>query len=557
MQMCERVMLLRLQKQPSLKLVIGTAIAFFLFTTLSTLHRHYTFYSSYDQGLFNQVFWNSIHGRLFEGSLTSQLSTNVVHGGDVPEVFYRHLGQHFNPVFLLWLPFYALFPSPATLNILQNLLVTAAGLVLYALARHHLEPLLSATIAVSFYCANATLGPILANFHDVSPTPLFVFMLLLAMEKRWWWLFSVSAVLILGVREDSGVALFSIGFYLILSKRYPQIGLGLCSLSLVYMILLTNAIMPLFSQDVSQRLMMERFGQYANSKQATPIEILWAMVKNPLRLLEQILSPFFKKFKYLLGQWLPLAFVPAVSPEAWLLAGFPLLYIFLQRGESPLAINIRYAMPVVPGLFYGAILWWAKRQEKFKKSSVRRFWIFCLSLSLIFSIASSPNKTFSFIFPESYIPWVHVPLTQQWHHAAQMRQLLDGIPPDASVAATTYVVPHVSSRREVIRFPALQLRNDDRQVVNVDYVIADLLMPYKYQVAFKRDVQNLQEMIAVIDEATGEKRDRQYGIIGFKDAIVAMQKGAASKPEAMAAWLAFRQQVLSKRSISNPICRKI
>lgn len=533
-------MLLKLHKQPGLGLVMGAAIAFFVFGLIFTLHRYYSFYASFDQGIFNQVFWNGIHGRFFQSSLSSNLSTNVAHSGEVPEVFYHRLGQHFTPALLLWLPLYALFPSPATLTVLQVTLVTAAGLVLYMLARQYLEPPLAAMITVSFYAANAVIGPTLSNFHDISQIPLFVFGLLLAMEKRWWWLFWVLAILSLAVREDSGVVLFSIGFYLVVSLRYPRIGLAVCTLSFGYMLVLTNLIMPLFSEDISRRFMMERFGQYADGQEASTLEIIWGMLSNPWRLLLELFSPFFGTIKYLLGQWLPLAFVPAVAPASWMVAGFPLLKLFLGKGESVLAINIRYAMSVVPGLFYGAILWWSRHPKAFKPS-FRRFWVACICLSLLFTFTSNPNRTFYFLIPDSIQPWVHVPLNKQWEHVGQMRPLLLKIPPDASVSATTYLVPHLSGRREIIRWPTLQVRNDAREVVKVDYVIADLWQLQQYQAAFKHDRELLQQSVAIIDELTG---NREYGIIGFKDGVILMQKAALSDPEATASWLAFREELL-------------
>lgn len=562
-------MLLRLQKVPALKLLIGAASAFFLLTLIFTLHRHYTFYSSYDQGIFNQVFWNNLHGRFFQSSLSSQLSTNVVHQGEIPEVYYHRLGQHFTPALLLWIPLYALFPSPATLTVLQVILVTAAGLVLYVLARQYLEPPLAAMITVSFYCANAILGPTLSNFHDICQLPLFMFTLLLAMEKRWWWLFWVMAVLILAVREDSGISLFGVGFYLVVSKRYPRMGLAVCILSFGYMLVLTNLIMPLFSEDISQRFMMERFGQYAEGSEASTLEIIWGMITNPWRLVVELFTPFFGTIKYLLGQWLPLAFIPALSPASWIVAGFPLLKLFLGKGMSVLAINIRYAMTVVPGLFYGAILWWAGqsdfrfwihslnppqsplgkggRQEetsnpkpKTLSPSFRRFWIFCISLSLFFSLASSPNRTFYFLLPDSYQPLVYVPLTEQWSRVGPIRSLLAQIPPTASVSATTYLVPHLSGRREIIRFPALQLRNDNQQVINVDYAIADLWQLQRYQVAFKGDRADLLAMVPVIDRVSS---NGEYGITEFKEGVILMQKGAVSNPEAVAAWLEFKKEI--------------
>ena len=528
------------------RLAITAALAFFCMALILGLHRHYTFYSSYDQGIFNQVFWNNLHGRFFESSLSSQLSTNVVHQGEVPRVDYHRLGQHFTPALLLWLPLYALFPTPATLTVLQVTFVTVAGLVLYVLAREYLEPPLAGMITVSFYCANAVISPTLSNFHDISQIPLFVFGLLLAMEKRCWWLFWLLAVLLLAVREDAGIGLFGVGVYLILSRRYPRIGLAICSLSFGYIILLTNLVMPLFSQDISQRFMMERFGQYASGDEASTLEIIWGMVSNPGRVLVELVTPFGRTLNYLLGQWLPLAFVPVISPASWMIAGFPLLKLFLGKGESVLAINIRYALTVVPGLFYGAILWWSKHQDFYKRSRFRYFWIFCLSLTLFFSYTSSAsalNRAFYFMLPDSFDPWVHISLPQQWNHVQQMRPLVSQIPPDASVSATTYIIPHLSSRREIIRLPDLSLRNDQQEVITVDYIIADLWRLQQYQVAFDQERGLLKSLVSLIDQVTAKQ---EYGIIGFEDGVILLHKGVNSNSDAMGKWLVFQKRLVHR-----------
>jgi uncharacterized membrane protein len=522
------------------KTVLLLAGIFFFLCLLFTLHRYYTFYASFDQGIFNQVFWNNLHGRFFQSSLSSSLSTNVVHAGEVPTVYYHRLGQHFTPALLLWLPIYALFPSPATLTVLQVTLITAAGLVLYVLARQYLQPPLAVMITASFYGANAVIGPTLSNFHDICQIPLFVFTLLLAMEKRWWWLFWLLAVLILAVREDAGIGLFGVGVYMILSKRFPRAGVAVCILSFGYILVLTNLIMPLFSKDISQRFMLERFGQYADGEEASTIEIIWGMISNPLRLLEELFAPLDRTIKYLLGQWLPLAFVPAVAPGSWMIAGFPLLKLLLGKGESVLSITIRYALTVVPGLFYGSILWWSQRQQKLKPA-FRRLWIGCICLSLFFTFTSNPNRTFYFVIPDSVKPLVYVSLPQQWQHVNQMRPLLAQIPPDASVSATTYIVPHLSSRREILRLPALELRNDAQEVIKVDYAIADLWQLQKYQAAFKSDRSLLKDLTPLIDQLIN---NGEYGIIGFEDGVILLKKAASSDTQAKAAWLQFRQQLV-------------
>lgn len=534
------------------KAVIYCAVTFFIVTLALTLHRHFSFYSSYDQGIFNQVFWNGTHGNFFQSTLSSQLSTNVIHSGEVPYVGYHRLGQHFTPALLLWLPIYYLFPYPATLTVLQVIFVTAAGLVLYPLARIYLKPAIATLITVSFYGANAVVGPTLGNFHDLSQIPLFMFSLLLAMEKRCWWLFTIFAICMLAVREDSGITLFGVGVYLILSRRYPRIGSGVCLGSFLYVLGVTNLLMPLFSSDISQRFMLENFGQYAEGNQASTLEIILNMVTNPEKLLVELFTPFFSTLKYLLGQWLPLAFIPVVAPAAWAIAIFPLLQLFLSQGDLVLSISIRYAISVTPGLFYGSILWWAGQgfgnvnqaitqcKPRQLRPQFRRFWIFCICLSLFFTVTSNPSQTLYFLIPDSIKPLVYISAPQQWQRSQNINNLLAKIPASASVSATSFIIPHVSSRREVIRLPGLEIRGDNQEIHQVDYLIADLGIMEHYQVVFSNYGTDLKAITQVIKQVL---QNQEYGVIGFNQGVIFLQKGVNSNPEATNAWQAYLTKI--------------
>lgn len=542
----------RLSIESEKKAVILAAIAFFVCTLSLTLHRHFSFYSSYDQGIFNQVFWNGIHGNLFQSTLSSQLSTNVIHGGEVPDVSYHRLGQHFTPALLLWLPIYYLFPHSATLTVLQATFVTVAGLVLFALAKIYLEPAIASLITISFYGANAIIGPTLGNFHDISQIPLFVFSLLLAMEKRCWWLFVVFAICVLAVREDSGITLFGVGVYLILSRRYPRIGFAVCLVSVLYVLTLTNLIMPLFSEDISKRFMLENFGQYAEGDQASTLEIIGNMITNPGLLIKEIFSPFGDTFKYLLGQWLPLAFIPIFAPSAWAISLFPLLKLFLSKGDLVLSISIRYAMSVTPGLFYGSILWWSgqgfrnfslskdKYQPRKLRPKFRRFWIFCICLSTFFTITSNPSETLYFMIPTALKPIVYVSAPEQWEYAGRIKTLLAKIPEDASVSGTTFLIPHLSSRREVIRLPGLEIKNDQQQINQVDYIIADLLHSQRYQVVLTDYRNNFKTIVSSINQAL---EGGNYGLINSDQGVVLLQKAVKSEAEALADWHTYLRRV--------------
>ncbi|NJN85202.1 MAG: DUF2079 domain-containing protein [Leptolyngbyaceae cyanobacterium SL_7_1] len=533
-----------LQKRPHLKIVLGAAIGFWLVCAALALWRYYQFYPSYatfDQGIFNQVFWNSLHGNFFQSSLSSTESIAVAQDGAVPTVAYHRLGQHFTPSLMLWLPIYALFPSPAGLSLLQVTLVAIAGLVLYALARQRLAPPPSVWITLSYFVANAVIGPTLANFHDFSQIPLFIFGLLLALEKRWWRVVALLAVLTLLVREDAGVVLFGVGFYLALQRQWRGLGFALCLLSVAYMAVLTLVVMPLFSEDLSRRFMVEQFGQFVGEEDASTVEVVWGMLTQPFILIRELLSPIGLTLRYLLGQGLPLAFVPWVSPTSWSIAGFPLLQVLLRQDPSSLALDRRYAITLVPGLFYGAILWWAQHSHRFTQR-FRRIWLLCMALALGLTLTANPNRAMSWVVPDSIQPWVYTSPARQVAHAQAIRSLLAEIPPDASVSASSFIVPHVSGRREALRFPQLRLQTDRSQVIAVDYAVVDLWQFQQYQSVFPWEQEQLQRSLKGVDRMVQSDR---YGVTQFQDGVVLLQRGVESDEKALNDWTGYRSSLNS------------
>jgi uncharacterized membrane protein len=519
-------------RTPGLRRAYFLAAIFFTAVLLISLHRYFVFYTSYDQGLFNQVFWNSLHGRFFQSSLTSNNSISSMADGVIPTVSFLHLGQHLVLNFLLWLPLYTLYPNAATLIVLQVGLMAVGGLLLYALARHYLSPQLSLWITGGYYAAIAVISPTVANFYEQCQIPVFMFGLLLALEKQSWRWFWVLALLVLGIREDAGIMLFGVGIYLLISRRHPKTGLALCLLSFSYVALVTSVIMPQISADNPRLYMAVRFRQFVNHDDPTTLEVLWGMLTNPIALITSIFTPLDRRLIYLVSHWLPLALVPMISAPAWIVSAPPLLSLFAQSGVSALSINLRYALAVVPGLFYGAVLWWSHHPHAFTPR-VRRFWSVCMALSIVFTITNNPNRAFSFVIPDSIRPWVFVPIARQWEHAQHINHVIRDIPPDASVSATTHLIPQLSSRREIIRLPALQLRDDRNQVIKMEYAVADIWQLREYKKAFKDTLSHFVAIVPALDKliTTGE-----YGILRAEDGVVLLQKGARSSIEGLAEW---------------------
>lgn len=496
--------------------VIGLLVQFWRWWSLS---------ASYDQGIFTQVLWNSAHGRWFASSLSSQLSSAVLHGGAAPDPAYQRLGQHYTPLLLLWTPLVRLLGA-AALPLVQVGLMTAAGLALHRLAKRLLPAGLAAAVACSFYGAQAVIGPTWCNFHDLCQLPLLVFLLLIGLVERRWWLLLLAALLIPLVREDTGVVLVGLALWMGLRRQAPwPLALALGLWGGAWCVLVTSVLMPAVSDDVSRRFMVENFGQYTpGAAELSTLDVVRGLLLQPWRLLWELINPPGKTLGYLLAQWLPLMLVPALSLDAWLLVALPLSGLLLARGSNdPLAINIRYALLVAPGLFAGALYWWRQRPELFALRRLRRCWQACVILSVLITVLSNPNRSLSFLIPDSVDPWVHLPLAQQWRHGAAARRALAVIPANASVAANTPLVPLLAERQVLLRLPAWrQWQQGSAEAQQVEWLAIDTALPSWRAAAFASDRRQQQRLQQQLQEAQADG----YRPVAEQDGVVVLRRSS-------------------------------
>ena len=518
-----------LPRSPGQRVLLAAAI-FTLIGWILQVWRMQVLVASMDQGILFQALWNGLSGHPFESTLSSQLSTNVVHGGELPAIGYHRLGQHFTPTLALWIPLVALLGKWA-LPLLQVALISAAGLVLYKLARTRLQPDLSSWLVFAFYGANAVIGPCLGNFTDLSQLPLCVFALLLGLERRRLWLTLLPALAMPLIREDTGVVLVGIGLWLILRdrNRWP-LGTALILYGGGWVVLVTNVLMPLFSEDNSRRFMVENFGQYLQGRdQASSMEVLTLVLRQPWAVIRELISPPGRTIGYLAGQGLPLAFIPFLAADSWLLMGLPLLGLLLAQGfNNPLSINIRYTYLVVPGLFAGSIFWWQRHSALFQDKRFRQLWRACILLSLLFTISSNPNRSLNWIIPDSLHPLVYNSPWRQWQHSQHAHQILKQIPADASVAANTPLIPHLAGRQAIVRFPdGLRYKDRDGRVLSAEWIAVDTDYQYRYSQAFAGERKALRHSIRLLVKLQGK-----YGVKAVADGVVLLKRDTPSDHKA-------------------------
>ena len=518
-----------------------TALVFAVIGALLQWWRMTSLTSSMDQGILYQILWNGLQGHPFESTLSSQLSTNVVHAGELPSIGYHRLGQHFTPILLLWLPLIAVL-GPWTLPLLQVALISGAGLLLYQLAKGLVKRELATMLTLAFYGANAVIGPMLGNFSDFSQLPLAVFALLLGLQQRRSWLIALAAIAIPLIREDTGVLLVGVGVWLAIRDPSRR---GLAALLVLwgggYVLLATNVLMPLFSADSSKRFMMENYGQFIDGRsEATSLEVLGEVVRKPLVLLQELIDPPGGTLRYLLGQGLPLLFVPFIAIDSWLLMGLPLLGKLLASGfNDPLGMNIRYTYLVVPGLFAGAVYWWSRHEERFASRRLRRLWSGCILLSLLFALSSNPNGSLSWLVPDSISPWSYRSPLQQWQHSRAAFAALEAIPSVASVSASTPLIPHLAAREVLIRFPYhVDYNTRSGQARPVDWIAIDLDYHSRHAGHVAKHRRSLEKIKTRLNAL-----DADYTPQVVKGGVVILQRDGRLNPGAALAYQQLRDQL--------------
>ena len=468
--------------------VLALAAGFWLSCLLVQIWRLESLSATYDQALFLQELWSTSQGRPFESSLSSVLSGAVAIGDALPWVTYLHLGQHANVLTLLVAPLVWLI-GPWALPLTQVSALTAAGLVLWRLAVARLPQPLALRITVAYFLSGAVIGPALENFHDLIWLPLLGFLVVGGLLDRCPWKVLLFGGLLLLVREDSGLLLFSIGGWALLRQSGARwLGAGLMAVSFCWVLLITGWIQPTVDSSLSDRFLQEKFGHLVEDVSGGTLTVLIDLLRRPDALLQAVVSPPGATLGFVLALSLPLLFVPLLSLDGALLMAVPLLIALVSQGRTALAVTLRYVLALVPGLYLGAVLWWQQHPDVWSRHWIRRGWTAALALGLVLTLLGNPHRSLSALIPDSISPWVHVSPPQMLERRTTALEAVALVPPDVSVSADTPLLPLLARREALIRFPRYtSYRDRAGQEQAVDWVAA---FPGYYQPlakTFKRE----------------------------------------------------------------------
>ncbi|MFA6099124.1 MAG: DUF2079 domain-containing protein [Patescibacteria group bacterium] len=315
------------------KKILWTTIGLYVLVIIIFLVQKYLSYgyNAIDLAIYNQVFYNSAHGHLFQFSIHP----------------HSYLGDHFELFIILLLPFYYFFQSPLTLLFLQTLFLGLAAWPLYLLARTILNRHWSLILAAAFL-----INPFIwnMNFFEFHILPFAIFFLLFAFyhyKKNNFLQFCFIAGISLLIREDVSLVILMFGILALIEKR---------SLKWILTPLLAGGIWFITAFQLTGYF--NNYGSYKflalyNWLGETPAEIIKNLFLNPWLVLKNIFT--FNNLFSVLGLLLPLAALPVFKLKYLLPAALIWIQLFLLQASPTIMLETHYAALIIPFLFISAI----------------------------------------------------------------------------------------------------------------------------------------------------------------------------------------------------------
>ena len=355
-----------------------------------------------------------------------------------------YFSLHFTPILFFIAPLYAIFPSALLLLYLQVLAAALAALFLFLVARSVLaERGAPWVVAVAYLFFRQSLIGLTHDFHpELLFPPLFLggFYFLVVRKKR----VAAFALLLsaLLVKEDVGIYLFFFGLFAALKLKEKKFGWLTAATALGYTLLVLGVVIPAFRQGSGA----EGFYQYS----ATYGQIgggLAGMVGHilghPQILFQGVDLGAFSRI-LCFGLLLPLLFLPLASWYGLLLIP-PLAVAVFSKIPQFYTFGIFYSSALLPFLFLALIYglknvrdhWTSRRPDRGRRIFVAVAWIIL--------VANIGNSSFwRIVQPGRY---------RALSTYSDVRALASLIPPDASVAAQSALVPHLPQRRTIAMLP--------------------------------------------------------------------------------------------------------
>ena len=377
------------------------------------------------------------------------------------DVLLSHFVVHLSPIYYTLLPFYAIFPSPMTLQIAQAVLVASGIIPAILLARHYkLSGRVQMMVALIYALYPPTAMGCFYDFHEnCFLLPLLLWMFYFFEREKALPMY-IFAALTLMVKEDAAVYIILFALYAIISrKKYLHgtiMALGAVAyfcLALAYLNETAAYWAEFYANDTPRPSiagpMINRFDNLIFNEEDGLMGVIMTALKNPGYLLTQLFSTQkqtldswfierspWAKIVYLIQMLLPVGMIPFCTKKQsrWLLVA-PILLNVLTTYKYQYSINFQYHFGITAFLMYAMI----QNLPDLKPIPRRRL--------LAFGAIAACCMYITLVIPK------YNQYSDLWEKNKEKYQyieaMLDTLPEDASLCVPSSYLAHVADRREV------------------------------------------------------------------------------------------------------------
>lgn len=414
---------------------IAISVHFGVILTLG-LSRHWGYMSSLnDLGVFDQAVWGTLHGQFL-------LNTSILNQP------INWLGFHFNPVLLLFVPFYALSPSVEWFALAQALALSIAAWPIFLLASRVSQSEVAGLLWALAYLANPFLLNAAAwDFHPVTLAVPFIALGLLAVEKADSRLLFLSCLPLLFIQEQLGLAVAAFGVLWWLRNKGWKTAVSLISLGTAHAALVLGAIMPAFSPAGSHLMLgsglgqLSRYGWLGHSVS----EAAQTLLTHPLSVIETLMFGT-DGATYLALLLLPFLGFPLAGGAALLPGLADLGANMLSANPMPRSIFAYHSVTLVPALTAAAIYGARRFALRFNK----------YTLTQLAGLVTTLNFATGYIFAPLPLPGarnIWMPTHFMNCPDRSVQTIHASVDDNASASVQANIGVHFSQRREIYLYP--------------------------------------------------------------------------------------------------------
>lgn len=378
------------------------------------------------------------------------------------DTLLSHFAVHVSPIYYLLLPFYWIFPSPSTLQMMQVVVLACSVIPVYLLAKHFKL----SDISTLLLCAAVLLHPAVAagtnyDLHEncfLLPLLLFAF---LFFEKEKYIPMSVFLILTLLVKEDAAVYVIFFALYVFLARRKYLLGAIIAAVAGIYFLIVLS-----YLGTSGDGVMSWRYGNFIVGEGGL-FDAVKNVLVNPAYVFTQIFvdseGGYSRKILLILQLLVPLAFLPVGTKKVsrlililpFLLLNLMTLYVYQYD------ISFQYTFGPMAFLFYMAVL---NVKDMKPVTSKMLLSIAAVAACALFLVSAVPR----------FSQYIEI-IVNDKENIELTNEALDSIPEDASVIASSYFVPRLSERKVIYSVNHHEVKEGER----VDFVIIDTRENYE------------------------------------------------------------------------------